>query len=133
MKTDHLPIIFFHKGYDPYLAFALWQARRTNPHSPIYLLGDKTNELASLGITHVRYDRYPGRRDEFVALYRHFSDHELECERLCFERHFHLADFVQRKRIGPFLYLDSDVLLMMDMMQFLPLWREYDVGGIPGL
>jgi hypothetical protein len=133
MNTGHLPIIFFHKGYDPYIAFALWQARLTNPQSPIYLLGDKSNDLSFLGIKHVPFERYPGRRDEFVALYRHFSTHELECERLCFERHFHLADFVTRERIGPFLYLDSDVLLMMNLAQFLPFWRERDVGGIPGL
>jgi hypothetical protein len=133
MNTEHLPIIFFHKGYDPYIAFALWQARVTNPQSPIYLLGDESNDLSFLGISHVPFERYPGRRDEFIALYRHFSTHELEWERLCFERHFHLADFVKREGIGPFLYLDSDVLLMMNAAQFLPFWRERDAGGIPGL
>jgi hypothetical protein len=126
-------IIFFHKGYDPYIAFALWQARRTNPRSPVYLLGDRTNDLAFLGIRHVRFDRYLGRNRDFLGLYQHFSPHELDCERLCIERYFHMADFVEREGIGPFIYLDSDVLLLMDLASFLPAWQTYDVAGAPGL
>lgn len=126
-------IIFFHKRYDPYIAFALWQARTTNPQSPVYLLGDQTNDLSFLGIHHVPFGRYPGRSREFIALYEHFSPHELECERLCIERYFHIADFVEQERIGPFIYLDSDVLLLMDLSSFVPAWQEYDIAGTPGL
>jgi len=127
------PIVFFHRGYDPYIAFALQQARVTNPQSPVYLLGDETNDLSHLGVTHVPYRNYPGRSKEFIAAYQHFSCHELACERLCFERHFHLADFVQRERIGPFLYLDSDVLLLVNLRPLLPTWRQYDIAGTPGM
>ncbi len=128
-----LPIIFFHKNYDPYIAFALWQARLSNPDSPIFLLGDQTNDLSFLGIHHVHYDRYPGRRDELLQIYQHFSPHELECERLCIERYFHIADFVRREKVGSFLYLDSDVSLLTGLTQFLPVWQGYDTAGAPGL
>jgi hypothetical protein len=127
-----VPILFFFKGYDPYIAFALWQARQRNPGAPIYLLGDESNDLSLLGIRHVRFRDYPGKRDQLVDAYQHLSVHELECERLCIERWFHLAAFVEQQRMDQFIYLDSDFLLTMGMDSLLPTWREYEVAGIPG-
>lgn len=46
------PIIFFYHGFEPCLAFTLWQARQTNPHSQVDLLGHGANNLNSLGINH---------------------------------------------------------------------------------
>ncbi len=126
-------IVFFHKGYDPYIAFALWQARATNPQSPVYLLGDRTNDLSFLGVRHLPFERYRGKSREFLNLYQHFSPHELACERLCIERYFHIADFVAREGIGPFIYLDSDVLLLMNLTSLVPVWQQYDLAGTPGL
>ena len=39
-----LPIIYIHKGYCPYLRLSLLQARKTNPHAQIVLLGNEANE-----------------------------------------------------------------------------------------
>src|SRR4051812_19695542 len=113
------PIIFFHKGYDPYIAFALWQARQTNPETPIFLLGDETNDLSFLGINHVHVRDFPGRNAEFVAGYEHLSLHELSCERLCIERWFHLEAFIRQHGFDEFTYLDSDVLLLTPLASLL--------------
>ncbi|MDB6109128.1 MAG: hypothetical protein JWR69_878 [Pedosphaera sp.] len=125
------PIIFFHKGFDPYIAITLWQARRTNPDTPIYLLGDATNDLSSLGIIHVNYQEHMGRRDEFVSVYQHFSPHELECERLCIERWFFLEAFLRERGIERCVYLDSDLLLLMNLGSLAPAWDGFDVAGAP--
>jgi hypothetical protein len=125
------PIIFFHTGYDPYIAFALWQARRTNPKAPIYMLGDETNDLSFLGITHVQVKDFPGRRDALVARYEHLSLHELACERLCIERWFHLEHFVRQQGIGEFTYLDSDVLLLTQLSPLLGALPACDAAGVP--
>ena len=74
----------------------------------------------------------PANAISWSTYYQHLSVHELECERLCIERWFHLAAFVDHHRMDQFLYLDSDFLLTMGMDAFLPTWREYDVAGIPG-
>jgi hypothetical protein len=38
-----IPIFFVHKTNSSYLKYALKQARKFNPDSPIYLLGDESN------------------------------------------------------------------------------------------
>ena len=60
-----VPIILFHSGFDPYLAFTIWQAKRTNPSAPVWLIGDETNGLISLGARHFLKAQHASRRDEF--------------------------------------------------------------------
>lgn len=125
------PIIFFHSGFDPYISFALWQAKKTNPGSEVILLGDHTNDVSCLGIRHVPYSNNPGRRDEFVSIYKHFSHHELECERLCIERWFYLAAFVEKEKIDQFFYLDSDVITLLDLSELIASWGDCLAAGVP--
>jgi hypothetical protein len=125
------PIIFFHQGFDPYMAFTLWQARQTNPGSPIYLLGDGANDLNSIGVNHVHFRDHPGRSVEFIAAYRHLSGHELECERLCFERWFHLDAFLAKTGIEEFYFLDSDYFLLMDLDEARKDWSPCEMAGAP--
>ena len=127
------PIIFFQREFEPYLAVAVNQARRTNPDTAIFLLGDASNDLTCLGATHVPYGEYVGRRDEFVSVYRHFSLHELECERLCIERWFYLAAFVESRQMDRFFFMDSDVLLFANLAQLVPAWEGYEAAGVPSL
>jgi hypothetical protein len=126
-----LPLIFFHQGFEPYLAFTLWQARQTNPRSPVYLLGDDTNDLSSIGVKHFPFRDCAGRAGEFVAAYRHLSGHELACERLCFERWFYLDAFLQKSGIQEFCFFDSDVFLLMDLEELRPGWAGFELAGTP--
>jgi hypothetical protein len=126
-----LPLIFFHRGFEPYVAFTLWQARQSNPRSPVYLLGDESNDLGGIGVNHVRFKDGQGAAGEFVAAYRHLSGHELACERLCFERWFHLRDFLQTGGIKDFCFLDSDYFLLMDLEELRPGWAGFEMAGAP--
>jgi hypothetical protein len=125
------PIIFFHQGFEPYLAFTLWQARKTNPRSPIYLLGDDSNDLTSLGVSHLRFGDFAREGREFVSVYRHLSGHELACERLCFERWFYLMTFLREAHLNEFCFLDSDYLLLKNLEELRGLWQGYDMAGAP--
>jgi hypothetical protein len=125
------PIIFFHQGFEPYLAFTLWQARRTNPQSYICLLGDDTNDLSSIGARHARFRDHPGRAAEFIAAYHHLSGHEMECERLCFERWFYLDAFLEHEGINEFYFLDSDFFLLRDLEELRPTWSAVEMAGAP--
>jgi hypothetical protein len=126
-----LPLIFFHRGFEPYVAFTLWQARQTNPRSPVYLLGDESNDLSDIGVNHVRFRDGEGEAGEFVAAYQHLSGHELACERLCFERWFHLREFLQAGGIKDFCFLDSDYFLLMDLEELRPGWAGFEMAGAP--
>ncbi len=126
-----LPLIFLHRGFEPYLAYTLWQARKTNPASPVYLLGDESNDLTSLGVSHVRYCEFAQEAGEFVSVYRHLSGHEPPCERLCFERWFYLQSFLRKTRIEEFCFLDSDYALLKDLAEVRGPWQGYDMAGAP--
>jgi hypothetical protein len=124
------PIVFFHQNFEPYLAFTVWQARQTNPDSPVYLLGDAANDLTSLGATHVPFHDFAPEAREFIALYKHLSTHELECERLCFERWFYLLGFLKKFPFEEFYFLDSDYFLLMNIEPARVQWAEYEMGGV---
>ena len=126
-----LPLIFFHRGFEPYVAFTLWQARQTNPRSPVYLLGDESNDLGGIGVNHVPFRDGAGAAGEFIDAYQHLSGHELACERLCFERWFHLHEFLQANGIKEFCFLDSDYCLLMDLEELRPGWAGFEMAGTP--
>ena len=125
------PILFFHQNFEPYLAFTVWQARQTNPNSPVYLMGDAANDLTSIGATHVHFHDFAAEAREFIAFYKHLSTHELECERLCFERWFYLLGFLKKFPFAEFYFLDSDYFLLMDIGEARGQWGEYEMAGAP--
>ncbi len=125
------PLIFFHSGFDPYLAFTVWQARRTNPGAPVWLIGDDTNDLSALGVRHFHYARHAGRRDEFVRLYRNISTHGPGFERLCIERWFYLEAILEQTGVNQFFYLDSDVLVLRELQPFVAQWSGHEIAGAP--
>ncbi len=59
------------------------------------------------------------------------SGHELECERLCFERWFYLEAFLEREKINEFCFLDSDFFLFMDLEELRPAWAGFEMAGAP--
>ncbi|MDR0833280.1 MAG: hypothetical protein LBN93_03730 [Candidatus Symbiothrix sp.] len=110
MKT--LPVIFVHKTNSFFLKHVLEQARIFNPDSTIYLLGDETNDkFRKIGIEHYNIADFSEQAKEFSKLYKHQSSNTYDAELFCFQRWFILRDFVTKKGISNFLYLDSDVLL----------------------
>jgi len=131
MGNDRPAIIFFHQGFTPYLAFSLAQALRSQPGSRVILLGDESNRIRGLPYEHHPLPPDSARVREFRQRYRHFHTGNLEDERRCIERWFHLADFVERERLTEFLFLDSDVLLFEDLEEFRPSWTKYDAAGSP--
>lgn len=125
------PLIFFHRGFEPYLAFTLWQAQHTNPGAPVWLIGDASNDLSAMGVRHFRQEKYAARRDEFVRSYQHFSSHLLENERLCFERWFYLEAILAETGVEQFCFMDSDYFLLMDVAKLSPEWKNIEVAGAP--
>ncbi len=125
------PIIFFHSSFDPYLAFTVWQARRSNPDAPVWLIGDDANNLSELGVRHFRFADHSARRDEFVKIYRHFSGHQLENERLCFERWFYLESVLAQTDTPSFHFMDSDYFLLCEVAKMSPGWAGYDLARAP--
>jgi hypothetical protein len=122
---DGLPIVFMHRGNSDYLMHTLSQARLSNPNSPIYLLGDATNNTYPW-VNHELYSSYFEQAAEFAKVYRHFSSNEFVYTRFDFQRWLILAEFLRAKGYPQCLYLDSDVMLYSDVTRDISKFAEYD-------
>jgi hypothetical protein len=123
-----IPIIFFHYGNSDYLKYSLKQARYFNPHSPVYLLGDDSNNRYNF-ITHIPADKYKKETESFTAVYRHLSTNSRDYELNCFLRWFYISAFCREHNIGPFIYLDSDVLLFQDITEMAPSFKNAAIAN----
>ncbi len=118
-----IPIVLIHRNMflDPILAtsieYSLAQARKSNPASEIYLIGDGT----------VRYDfvnlefmvDYYSDAHRFGELYKHVSKSvRYDYLLLCFQRWFILKEFMLKNGLEQCIHIDSDVMLFTDITDF---------------
>lgn len=120
-----IPIIIVHRSNSSYLKYTLGQARYFNPTTPIYLIGDESNNHYPF-VTHVNIDDYLKSANRFLENYVHLSFTPKKFEELCFARWFIAHDFVAKHNINSFLCLDSDVLLFCKTEDVHQKFKHYD-------
>ncbi len=123
-----IPILFFNYGNPKYLKYSLKQARYFNPHSEIYLLGDSTNNRYPF-LTHINANRYEQESEAFTKIYKHRSSNGEHYELNCFLRWFYIRAFCRENNIGPFVYLDSDVLIFQDVSEMTSIFCNYSIAN----
>jgi hypothetical protein len=122
---DLIPIIFVHKGNPFYLKHALEQARIFNPDNPIYLIGDNSNKNFKK-IEHYPLNDFFESAQTFQKIYKHQSPNSYDYELFCFQRWFIIKDFIEKKGITCFLYLDSDVLIYCNVDTVFSDYLDFD-------
>lgn len=125
LPTSSLPIVFLHKSNSDYLQYSLGQAKSTNPHSTVYLLGDQSNAVYDFVQHHQMRDYFEGARS-FSDIYRHYSTVGFELELIWFQRWFVLRDFLRAHNLRECLYLDSDVMLYTDVTEDRKKFAHFD-------
>ncbi|PQV62864.1 hypothetical protein B1R32_1194 [Abditibacterium utsteinense] len=121
-----IPIIFIHQGWSRHLEYALLQARRSNPDSPIFVLGgQKTGGFQ--GVTLISYEGIFQSAADFAPLYRHLSAHAPHFELFCLQRWFILSSFLQKSGISRCFALDSDVLLFTEVTRDAERFSQCDL------
>lgn len=123
-----IPVFFVHKSNSPYLKYALKQARKYNPDSKIYLLGDDSNNCFDF-VSHHKLSDYSKSADEFAKIYLHMSATDIEYELFCFLRWLYIKDFVIEHSINSFIYFDSDVLIFSDIEKALRPYAHFDIAN----
>jgi hypothetical protein len=123
--NEKLAIVFIHLSNSDYLKYSLGQARRSNPESPIYLIGDSSNNCYD-SVQHHFFEHYSGKADAFASIYRHFSTNSFQFELFCLQRWFVLKEFLTTTRVDKCLYLDSDTMLYADVTREQKKFDEYD-------
>jgi len=127
------PIIFIHFGDRDYLPYTLSCARKFNPDTPIYLLGDDANEKYKDIVTHDYYSRYePDDFYKFKKKFRYISNmsdkpfHQ-QMRFFCISRWFRIYEFMQQKGIDQAWYFDSDTFICQDLSQRAGLFQEHEM------
>jgi hypothetical protein len=123
--TSFLPIVFLHQSNSDYLQYSLGQAKSTNPHSTVYLLGDQTNDAYDFVQHHHMRDYFEGA-ERFAQIYRHYSTIGPALELIWFQRWFVLRDFLRAHNLRECLYLDSDVMLYTDVTEDRKKFAQFD-------
>lgn len=123
-----LPIIFFHYGNPDYLKYSLKQAKHFNPDSTIYLLGDSSNNCYPF-VEHIMTAKYEKDAAAFTKVYQHRSSNQVHYELYCFLRWFYIEAFCRENHIGPFIYLDSDVLLFKNVTAMDPFFQDCKIAN----
>lgn len=117
-------IVFIHRGNDPYLWCALQQAKRSNPHSDVILIGDAANQPYAIeGIQHVQMDDYMGGAQQFAHIYKHQSPNAYDYDLFCFQRWFILKDFMTSNHIERTCCMDSDMMVYAEVNN--PLYHHF--------
>ena len=124
--TEH--IILVHKGNSFYLRYAIEQIRKTNKNCEIHLLGDEAN--AHYGNTIKQHDikKYSDRSDELTRSYVHYSSLSYEFEIFAIQRWFIIQEFVERHNVNRFFYIDSDVMIYIDVNKEINKFSDYQIA-----
>jgi hypothetical protein len=120
-----VPIVFIHQQNSEHLKYSLAQAKASNPRSTVFLLGDDSNSQHPCAEHHQFSDYFAGAAG-FERVYKHYSTHGRDFERLCFQRWFILRDFLAAHHIDKCVYLDSDVLLYGNVTEDMAKFRLFD-------
>lgn len=121
-----IPIILIHRSNSNYLPYTIAQARRTNPKSPLFLIGDESNRYGL--VEHELISKYLDSATKFAHVYQHLSTNPIEYELFCFQRWFILKDFMSRHAFDQCFYLDSDVMLYEDITLDQQRLQHYEIA-----
>lgn len=124
-STSKLPIVFLHNTNSYYLKYSLGQAKHSNPGSPIYLIGDDSNDCYNF-VKHHSFSNYFQGAADFSKIYQHYNTTIYKYEVFCFQRWFILLEFLVNNRMEKCLYLDSDTMLYADITEEQKKFSQFD-------
>lgn len=118
-----IPVIFIHKGYQPYLEYTIKQSLKKND---VVFIGDTSLPFQhpQLKTEKIR-DHYDGI-DEFSKLYVHLNTTPFDYELFCFNRWFILKNYMKKNNLSTVFYVDSDVLLFTKVDDEFEKFKQYD-------
>ena len=119
-----IPVILVHMGVSDYLQYSLKKALEKNN---VILIGDKNPNIENNKFKFYKIDEYISEDfKKFTSLYEHLSTNPYNFELFCFLRWFLIKEFMQRENIDVSFYIDSDVMLYVDVNDEYQKFNQYD-------
>lgn len=121
-----LPIVIIHKCNSRYLIYTIAQAKASNPQSKIYLIGDASNAHYQSVEHHYIADYFEGA-EKFASVYKHRNTNPYRYQVFTHQRWFILNDFMTRNELSQCFYMDSDVMVYVDLTEESKKFQEFDI------
>lgn len=119
-------IIIIHRGWQSYVKLMLYQLMQYNNASDIYFVDYERVRLPGLKTYDI--SGYMEDADSFAEHYFHLSPNPPAYELFSLQRWFIARELVRKEKIeGPFLCLDSDVLMYRNAGELWELYKGCDV------
>lgn len=118
-----IPVIFIHKGYQPYLEFTVKQALKNND---VVFIGDTDLPFRDEKLKIEKLSDYSENVDEFSKLYIHLNTTPFDYELFCFNRWFVLKNYMKKNGLSKIFYVDSDVLLFTNVNSEYKKYEQYE-------
>lgn len=118
-----IPVIFIHKGYQPYLEFTIEQSLKLNQ---VVFIGNSSLPFQHPNLKVESLSFYSDGLDEFSKLYVHLNTTPFDYELFCFQRWFVLKNYMRKNNLSKVFYMDSDVLLFVDVQEESKKYEQYD-------
>lgn len=116
-----IPVILIHKGNDHYLTYTLKQASKNNK---VYLIGNINPNIENVEFCDM--NEFSNGLDEFKKNYVHLNTTPYDYEVFCYERWFLLKNFMDKKQLETVFYIDSDVLLFVNVTEEWEKFSQYN-------
>lgn len=119
-----IPVVLIHKGFQDYLGYTLKQA---NKYNFVYLIGDTNPNYNLENYEFVNINELLDGCDEFASKYTHLSTNPMGYELFCYQRWFILKNFMKQRGLETTFYIDSDVMLFVNVDEEWPKFNQYDM------
>jgi hypothetical protein len=123
MKKE-IPVIFIHRGCQScfYLPYTIKQALKNNT---VYLIGDADPKIPELNFVNFSELTYQRNYQMFKSVYTPLGGNDTEL--FWIERWFILLSFMNQQKLDLVFYVDSDVMLYVDVNKEWPKFNQYDM------
>jgi hypothetical protein len=120
-----IPVIIIHKGYPEYLKYSILQALKNNR---VILISDVNPNIEHLNFSWENIENCKNNNyHNFIKNYVHLSTNPHDFELFCFLRWFILQEYMNTHKIETSFYIDSDVLLYIDVNKEYEKYNQYDI------
>jgi hypothetical protein len=125
------PIVFLHNKKSNFLLPAIYQAKRSNPTSPIYIISSvDAKSFYQPHANFINIDDFFNEARDFEKIYKHLNSNSYAFELICIQRWYVLNEFMKKMQFDKILVLDSDCLLYLDVSTDWNRLEGYDFGLI---
>ena len=119
-----IPVILIHSGFQDYVNYSLNKALENNT---VYLVGDVDPNINNENFKFLKLENYINEDfSEFKNIYTHLSTNPYNFELFCFLRWFILQEFMEKNSLDLVFYIDSDVMLYVDVNEEWKKFEQFD-------